>query len=72
LAEEGTRSAAEANLLRKLRERAATSHGGSLRATVRFSVAAELWFGQISEMVLDGRPRRARAMHTAASSTTTS
>jgi hypothetical protein len=50
-----TRSAAEAGLLRKLRERAAARHGGSLKSTDRFSVAAELWFDQISEMVEDGR-----------------
>src|SRR4051812_1064080 len=50
-----TRSAAEANLLRKLRERAAARHGGSLKSTDRFSVAADLWFNQISEMVEDGR-----------------
>jgi integrase len=50
-----TRSAAEANLLRKLRERAASRHGGSLKSTDRFSVAAELWFEQITEMVDDGR-----------------
>lgn len=50
-----TRSAAEANLLRKLREGASTRHGGSLKSTDRFSVAAELWFDQIDEMVEDGR-----------------
>lgn len=50
-----TRSAAEANLLRKLRERAVARHGGSLKSTDRFSVAADLWFNQINEMVEDGR-----------------
>ncbi|SDP17721.1 Phage integrase family protein [Pedococcus dokdonensis] len=50
-----TRSAAEASLLTKLRQRAAARHGGSLKSTDRFSVAAELWFDQINEMVEDGR-----------------
>ena len=50
-----TRSAAEARLLSKLRERAAARHGGSLKSTDRFSVAADLWFNQINEMVEDGR-----------------
>jgi len=47
MAEGKTRSAAEANLLVKLRERASARHGGSLKSTDRFSVAAELWFQQL-------------------------
>jgi hypothetical protein len=43
-AEGRTRSAAETNLLKKLRQRASSRHGGSLRSIDRFSVAAELWF----------------------------
>jgi hypothetical protein len=42
-------------LLKKLRERASSRHGGSLRSTDRFSAAAELWFEQLSEMVAEGR-----------------
>ena len=55
VAEGQTRSAAQATLLVKLRERSASRHGGSLKATDRFSVAAELWFEQVGEMVADGR-----------------
>jgi ABC-type transporter lipoprotein component MlaA len=50
-----TRSAAEANLLVKLRERASARHGGTLKSTDRFSVAAELWFQQLNDKVADGR-----------------
>lgn len=49
-----TRSAAEATLLRKLRERASTRHGGSLKSTDLFAIAAELWFDQIGQMASDG------------------
>src|SRR4051794_14600798 len=54
-AEGRTRSAAEARLLVKLRERASAHHGGSLKSTDRFSVAAALWLEQLDEKVADGR-----------------
>jgi integrase len=41
--------------LNKLRERASARHGGSLKSTDKFSVAAELWFEHVGEMVADGR-----------------
>src|SRR5688572_4559413 len=50
-----TKTEAEANLLQKLRERAAVRHGGSLRSVDRFSTAADLWIGRVSDMVADGR-----------------
>ena len=55
VAEGRTKSAAEARLLNKLRERASARHGGSLKPTDKFSVAAEVWFEHVSEMVADGR-----------------
>jgi integrase len=54
-AEGKTRSAAEASLLVKLRERASARHGGSLKSTDRFSVAADLWLEQLGVRVADGR-----------------
>ena len=67
-----TKSAAEARLLSKLRERASARHGGSLKSTDRFSVAAELWFEQWARWwrTAGGRPVRARP--TVESWTTTS
>lgn len=41
--------------MKKLRERATSRQGGSLKSTDRFSLAAGLWFRQVSEMVADGR-----------------
>ena len=55
MAQGKTRSAAEAALLVKLRERASARHGGSLKSTDRFSVAAALWLEQLDEKVADGR-----------------
>ncbi len=55
VAEGRTKSAAESNLLRKLRERSARRQGASLKATDRFALAADVWFRQVSEMVVDGR-----------------
>lgn len=54
-AEGRTQSAAEANLLRKLRERAAGLHVGGLAPTTRFAVAAQLWLKRVQDMVDDGR-----------------
>jgi len=42
-------------LLTKLRERASARHGGSLKSSDRFSVAAELWYQQLNEKMADGR-----------------
>ncbi|WP_406831512.1 hypothetical protein ABEG17_01630 [Pedococcus sp. KACC 23699] len=54
-AEGRTKSAAEATLLAKLRERSGARHGGSLKSTDRFSAAAQLWFEHVDEMVAEGR-----------------
>ena len=54
-AEGRTKSAAEATLLAKLRERSGARHGGSLKSTDRFSVAARLWLEHVDEMVAEGR-----------------
>ena len=50
-----TKSAAEARLLKRLREGRPAAASGGMRPTDRFSVAAELWFERIEEMVSDGR-----------------
>ena len=54
-AEGRTKSSAEVTLLAKLRERSSARYGGSLKSTDRFSVAAQLWFEHVDEMVVDGR-----------------
>lgn len=43
------------HLLVKLRERASARHGGTLKSTDRFSVAATLWLDQLDAKVADGR-----------------
>jgi integrase len=47
------KSAAEANLMQKLRERASVKHGGSLSAADSFAVAAKLWIERIEDQVAD-------------------
>lgn len=54
-AEGRTKSAAQTRLLKKLRERVQSRNVASLKPTDRFSVAAELWFAHVTEMVADGR-----------------
>ena len=54
-AEGRTQASAEANLLRKLRERRAGLHVGVLSPTTRFAVASELWLKRVEGMVEDGR-----------------
>ena len=50
-----TKSAAEANLIRRMRARAAVRQGGWLTASDRFSVAADLWMERLRGMVSEGR-----------------
>ncbi|WP_270887560.1 phage integrase central domain-containing protein [Pedococcus sp. 5OH_020] len=50
-----SKTEAEANLLQRLRARTAVRHGGTLRSVDRFSTAADLWMGRVSDMVADGR-----------------
>lgn len=50
-----SRAAAESDLIRRLRERAATRYASGLKSSDRFSVAADLWLSRLTEMVADGR-----------------
>jgi integrase len=50
-----TKTAAENNLLKKLRDRAKTSKAGQLTAMHRVRQAIELWEGRFEELVTDGK-----------------